>query len=161
MDLFPVSKPSGFSYPVDILFRRCMIGSSLLFFIPAIRGFSCQTPFLGTLSLVTGCASIQFWWFGIPDWRLTLDKLVAYTTTICYISTGFLHVIHDDIHGQYIYPFLYVFCCLTAANAYATSCRKWNQGCSSWVLHHMLFHFLLSFGKWVVIDVSSQNCSLL
>ena len=159
MNSLSVKKP--YEYPVNIIDRRYILCSSLLFFIPAIHSYSCKTPFLGFMSIITGIASINFWWFGIPNWRLTIDKTVAYSTTIIYILNGFLNVIRDDIKGNYIYPLFYIIICLFAWNSYNMSCQKWDIGCPYWVIFHMIFHFFLSLGKFIVIEVSSEKCSLI
>ena len=157
----PKVNNSGFKYPVDNFNCNCLVISSLLFFIPAIRAYSCNTSFLGVMALITGIASAQFWWYGIPNWRLAIDKAAAYSTSICYVLTGISHIINDDIEGNYYYIFWYLFFGLVSVTAYLMSCNKWNKGCSTWVIYHMSFHLLLSFGKLLIIEVSSETCSLL
>lgn len=146
------------NYPVNKFHRNVIVASSLFFFIPAIRAYYCSTPLLGIMSVMTGCASINFWWFGIPNWRLTLDKIMAYSTTAVYLTTGlFFQIINDDIQGNWMYPILYILIGISAATAYAMSCHKWKRGCATWVMYHVCFHFLLSSGKFLVVGVSCRK----
>lgn len=148
-------------YPVNKFNCTCLVLSSSLLLIPAFRAFSCDVSFLGTVSLLIAIFSANFWYYGIDDWRLTLDKTAAYSGSICYVTYGISHIIYDNIQGNYIYVAWYLLLSASTIFAYSMSNYKWNIGCSSWVVYHVGFHMFLALGKFLVVEISSDSCSLL
>lgn len=139
---------TGFIYPVGLLQRNYLVFSSVLFFIPTLYSIFCQVfiPF-GILSFFTGIASVNFWWFGEANWRLFLDKFVAYITATCYCVSGFLRVIENELN-----PIIYTIIILSAFLFYKISCKLWNEGNNYWVLYHVGFHIFLVIGKIIIIN---------
>ena len=147
----------GFSYPVNPIYRNYLIISSCFFFAPASYAIINAQYVLCFFSFTTGCASINFWWVGIPNWRLKLDKWVAYMTTIVYLSLGFYHTIQNYNNGKYLFPLLYLFFTFSSFNAYFLSCAKWEEGNHYWYYYHIFFHLFLSIGKILIIE---EQCSM-
>lgn len=141
---------SEFAYPVINIYRNYLITSSLLFFIPAFYGFYCNTFFFSITILFAGIASINFWWFGESNWRLILDKNIAYLTAFYY----FINIVNEK---NYYYLLLYIIITLFAIISYNISCNRWNNKCKSWFIYHMFFHFLLSLCAFIIIDIKSNN----
>ena len=139
------------TYPVSLHDRKYLVITSFLFFIPALRALYFQVPLLGTMSFLTGCASLNFWAFGLNNWRLTLDKTVAYSTTVCYYLTVFSHVIRGIAKGPLLIAYLLITLC--AAQSFSKSWEKWNMGCSTWIIYHMLFHVSIVIGNILVVEV--------
>ena len=152
---------SGFKYPVSKFNCTCLVLSSSLLLIPAFRAFSCNVSVLGTVSLLIAIFSANFWYFGIDDWRLTLDKTAAYSGSLCYVAYGISHIVYDNIQGNYAYVAWYLLLSVSTISAYLMSNYKWKIGCSSWVFYHVGFHMLLTLGKFLVVEISSDTCSLL
>lgn len=110
------------TYPVSLHDRKYLIITSFLFFIPALRALYFQVPLLGTMSFLTGCASLNFWAFGLNNWRLTLDKTVAYSTTFCYYLTVFSHV---STKVSLLMAYLLITLCV--AQSFSKAWEKWND----------------------------------
>ena len=96
---------------------------------------------------MTGAASIQYWWYGDPNWRLTLDKTVAYITALSYWNIS----IWQEIQSPSNIIFSLTLTTIIALLAYRTSCYLFYQGFPYWVYFHIGFHLSLGVGKCVVI----------
>lgn len=147
-----VSAP--FQYPIEYKYRRWLVLSSSFFFLPAALALSCQVPCLGVLSLGTGIASVNFWVYGESDWRLLLDKTVAYSTFLTYCWIGFGNVKETWIVLSYLALFFNV------VYSYQLSCYRWQIGCSLWIRYHIIFHICLTIGKMLVIVDNSDTCRI-
>ena len=101
------------------------------------------------MSFLTGCASLNFWCFGEYNWRLALDKTVAYSTCICYYYVAVHQVMKKLKEGSLI--FSYVCVTLLIAKALSKSYEKWGKCCSTWVFYHMMFHLMVVVGQLLVI----------
>jgi len=123
--------------------------SSTLFFVPAIYAYFLfkKLSWLGFLSSLTGAASIHYWWYGDPNWRLTLDKTVAYITALSYWNISIWQEIQSP--ANIIFPL--TLTTIIAFLAYRTSCYLFYKGLPYWVYFHIGFHVSLGIGKCVVI----------
>lgn len=146
------------TYPVKTSIRKYIVGSSLLFFIPAVYSYSCGTPLLGFMSFFTGIASVNFWLLGMPGWRLKVDKFFAYTTATVYVCTMISHVYMKRNRWMALFYMLILY---ASKHSYAMSCKRWDSGCPFWFRFHVLFHILLTVVKMATIEVDSETCNSL
>lgn len=144
-----------YKYPVLPIFRPFLVISSCFFFIPAFLAFNYHLPILGTMSFLTGIASIIFWAGGQPDYRLVLDKLAAYSTLVSYCWIGFMD------QNIFIHPWIiavYIAILIMLRLTYKMSCYRWNNGKPDWVIYHIGFHISLTVGEIIVIFTVKKTC---
>lgn len=139
--------------PIPLKSRKYLMATSFLFFLPIF--LDSPPTFLRIMSFLTGCASLNFWYYGDYNWRLLLDKFVAYSTSVCYYSVAIHQAVTGIVKGPMI--FLYIMITMFVGKALSMSYEKWGKGCPTWVIYHMLFHLFVATGKMVVLLNSLKN----
>jgi hypothetical protein len=122
-----------------------IIGSSCLFFLPAIYGFYNELYYYSLFSIMTGMCSIMHWINPIINsWRRYLDLFMARYVFILYVTTGLIYIKKSEF---FILGFIIIF---LICFFYYCSCNNVHK--PIWVVYHILFHTCVTFGKFLVLN---------
>jgi hypothetical protein len=125
---------------------KWLVLSSCLFTLPACYAYYHEMYSYASLLVLTSVVSANFWRDANYSWRRDMDLVVAKRSLLTFISTGVIYV-------RYI-PYMVAAYPGLCALAYAKylSGKLWENKNPDWYKYHVLFHIVLCFELFIVLD---------
>jgi hypothetical protein len=120
--------------------------SSCFFLMPSIYAYTNGLYFYSILLAMTSMISANFWINAIHSWRRDLDLFFAKVSFIVFVSNGvyFLRYTPYVVTGYSGLIVLLYF--------YYLSDKYLKEQNTAWCKYHFLFHVLLTYEQFIIID---------
>jgi hypothetical protein len=128
-------------------YTKWLIVTSLGFMIPAFYAYQNQVYFLSGVLVVTSLVSANYWRFPITDsLRYKTDLIVAKLAFCIFFANGYVYV-RSIPYIITTYPSI-----AGIGYCYYMSCKLSSMNDANWNKYHIVFHLLLIYCEWVIID---------
>jgi hypothetical protein len=122
-----------------------LMGTSTFFLLPALYGYYKNIPILPEVSVITSIVSINYWINPIEGTRKNMDLIFSKISATTYVLYGNLYMTRTNIIYGYINLFFMIY-------FYNQSCRFHRKSNPCWLPCHILFHYLVINGTFMIID---------
>ena len=130
---------------------KWLVLSSFFFLIPGIYAYL-QEIYISSFMLVcTSVISANYWRKCTHSWRRELDLVFAKISFLYFLYHSFLYL-RNPIYITTGYPLL-----IPLYYLYNASGTLRDQKKDIWVMTHFVFHIILTYEEWIVIDSMIRN----
>jgi hypothetical protein len=141
-DQLPSSK---LGFPIDRFSCWLLVVSSCFFLIPGTYAFTLNLYFYGVVSYLTTMFSVNFWYYGLDDWRRALDGYTAKVSFAIYFVTGCVFIRNLTIW------LIGIPGCLGIIFGFYMSQKAFSNNNTAWAYYHMIFHLFVAFEQALVL----------
>ena len=120
-----------------------LVASSTLFLVPTLYGLYRGHRLLPVVSIITTAASISYWLDPTSVEKRGIDMVVSKTCGVIYVVYGWYNIMSPSMR---MCGYVNV---LGMMSAYQMSCLLYPG--PYWLPYHILFHYLATFTKIVII----------
>jgi len=130
---------------------KWLVLSSFFFLIPGIYAYL-QEIYISSFMLVsTSVISANYWRKCTHSWRRELDLVFAKISFMYFLYQSFVYL-RNPIYVSTGYPLL-----IPLYYLYNQSGHLRDQKKDIWVMTHFVFHIILTYEEWIVIDSMVRN----
>jgi hypothetical protein len=121
-----------------------LVGTSTLFLLPALYGYSKGIPILPTVTVFTTLVSINYWKNPVEGFRKNMDLIFSKFSATTYVIYGNLYMKPTNLFYGYINLFFIFY-------LYHMSCLFHRKSDPLWVVYHIAFHYFVMNGKFMIL----------
>jgi hypothetical protein len=130
---------------------RWIVGSSCLFLIPSVYGYSCEQYLLATVALLTSMFSVNFWRDATYSYRRSMDCIMAKISFIIFTVNGVIYITKLSHLISGYGALVGIIYCYFMSNKHGNSDLWWK--------YHMMFHVCVSFAQFISIKGTNDYYS--
>lgn len=120
--------------------------SSCFFLIPSIYAYKNGLYFFCALLIATSFISANFWRNAIHSWRRNLDLFFAKVSFVIFLSNGIYYLRYTPyVVTGYSGLIVLLYC-------YYLSDKYLKEHNTAWCKYHFIFHLLLTYEQFIIID---------
>ena len=130
---------------------KYLVGTSLLFLIPASYAYISHMPYITTITTITSLVSANFWRHANYSIRRDCDLIVSKCAmaVMCYNSAMYVTTLNVAATS---YP-----CLGLLTYTYYKSHQLYNVKKENWLTYHMATHILLTYEQIAIIGAIRQS----
>jgi hypothetical protein len=130
---------------------KWLVLSSCFFLIPATYAYIHTLYLHSTVLFITSLISANFWRKATFSWRRNLDLVYAKCSFILFVYDGVVYVrtVYYVVPG-YIGLFVLLYCFYVSGKLLESKKEYWYK-------YHVLFHFIMAYEQFIIIDSILRN----
>lgn len=130
---------------------KYVTASSFFFIFPAMYAYYNSQYFYSTFLLATTIISANYWRKATYSWRRNADLVFAKISFTVFVTNGIIHV----NYVPYVITGYTGLCVL--AYCYYLSGKLFEQKNNNWWKYHVLFHFIMMYEQFIILDNMHTN----